>query len=85
MRLGIVVNPDAGLGDWGSRAAMAERRKPGGRREDRAGHMHQCLNHLVALASSSLNRSDVNLELLTWEGRMGGTVALPARGRPRWC
>ena len=35
--------------------------------------MQQCLNHLVSLATSSLNRSQVGLELLVWEGRMGGT------------
>ena len=85
MRLGIVVNPDAGLGGKlgfkGSDGRAEEARAAGA--EDRAGpRMHQCLNHLVALASSSLNRSDVNLELLTWEGRMGGTwlPSLPENG-----
>jgi len=76
MRLGIVVNPDAGLGGKlgfkGSDGRAEEARAAGA--EDRAGpRMQQCLNHLVALATSSLNRSQVGLELLVWEGRMGGT------------
>ena len=76
MRLGIVVNPDAGLGGKlgfkGSDGRAEEARAAGA--EDRAGpRMHQCLNHLVSLASSSLNRSGVDLEFLAWEGRMGGT------------
>lgn len=76
MRLGIVVNPDAGLGGKlgfkGSDGRAEEARAAGA--EDRAGpRMQQCLNHLVSLATSSLNRSQVGLELLAWEGRMGGT------------
>ena len=76
MRLGIVVNPDAGLGGKlgfkGSDGRAEEARAAGA--EDRAGpRMQQCLNHLVSLATSSLNRSQVGLELLVWEGRMGGT------------
>jgi len=76
MRLGIVVNPDAGLGGKlgfkGSDGRAEEARAAGA--EDRAGpRMQQCLNHLVTLATSSLNRSQVGLELLVWEGRMGGT------------
>ena len=76
MRLGIVVNPDAGLGGKlgfkGSDGRAEEARAAGA--EDRAGpRMHQCLNHLVSLASSSLNRSGEDLEFLAWEGRMGGT------------
>ncbi|MCH1616251.1 MAG: NAD(+)/NADH kinase [Candidatus Poseidonia sp.] len=76
MRLGIVVNPDAGLGGKlgfkGSDGRAEEARAAGA--EDRAGpRMHQCLNHLVALASSSLNRSGVALDLLVWDGRMGST------------
>ena len=76
MRLGIVVNPDAGLGGKlgfkGSDGRAEEARAAGA--VDRAGpRMQQCLEHLVALASSSLNRSDVTLDLLVWEGRMGGT------------
>ena len=76
MRLGIVVNPDAGLGGKlgfkGSDGRAEEARAAGA--EDRAGpRMHQCLNHLLGLATSSLNRSGVTLELLVWEGRMGST------------
>ncbi|MBH34375.1 MAG: hypothetical protein CMB74_02870 [Euryarchaeota archaeon] len=76
MRLGIVVNPDAGLGGKlgfkGSDGRAEEARAAGA--EDRAGpRMHQCLSHLLALATSSLNRSGVTLDLLVWEGRMGST------------
>ncbi len=76
MRLGIIVNPDAGLGGKlgfkGSDGRAQEARAAGA--EDRAGpRMKQCLNHLLALASSSLNRSRVSLDLLVWDGRMGGT------------
>ena len=76
MRLGIIVNPDAGLGGKlgfkGSDGRALEARAAGA--EDRAGpRMEQCLNHLLALASSSLNRSRVSLDLLVWDGRMGGT------------
>ena len=76
MRLGIVVNPDAGLGGKlgfkGSDGRAEEARAAGA--EDRAGpRMHQCLNHLLGLATSSLNRSGVTLDLLVWEGRMGST------------
>ena len=76
MRLGIVVNPDAGLGGKlgfkGSDGRAEEARAAGA--VDRAGpRMHQCLNHLLGLATSSLNRSGVTLELLVWEGRMGST------------
>ena len=76
MRLGIVVNPDAGLGGKlgfkGSDGRAEEARAAGA--EDRAGpRMNQCLSHLVDLAASSLNRSGVELELMVWDGRMGGT------------
>ena len=76
MRLGIIVNPDAGLGGKlgfkGSDGRAQEARAAGA--QDRAGpRMEQCLNHLLALASSSLNRSRVSLDLLVWDGRMGGT------------
>ncbi|DAC48602.1 MAG TPA: hypothetical protein D7H92_03045, partial [Candidatus Poseidoniales archaeon] len=69
MRLGIVVNPDAGLGGKlgfkGSDGRAEEARAAGA--EDRAGpRMQQCLNHLVTLDKSSLNRSQVGLELLVW-------------------
>ena len=76
MRLGIVVNPDAGLGGKlgfkGSDGRAEEARAAGA--EDRAGpRMYQCLSHLLGLATSSLNRSGVTLDLLVWEGRMGST------------
>lgn len=76
MRLGLVVNPDAGLGGKlgfkGSDGRAAEARAAGA--EDRAGpRMNQCLTHLSDLASSSLNRAGVDLTLVAWEGRMGTT------------
>lgn len=76
MRIGLVVNPDAGLGGKlgfkGSDGRAAEARAAGA--EDRAGpRMNQCLVHLATLASSSLNRSGVQLTLVAWEGRMGDT------------
>ena len=78
MRLGIVVNPDAGLGGKlgfkGSDGRAAEARAAGA--EDRAGpRMHQCLSHLVEIAGSSLNRTEAQLTLVGWEGRMGSTWA----------
>jgi predicted polyphosphate/ATP-dependent NAD kinase len=76
MRIGIVVNPDAGLGGRlgfkGSDGRAAEARAAGA--EDRAGpRMKLALEALQSLLSSSLNRSDVDLECLGWGGRMGGT------------
>jgi predicted polyphosphate/ATP-dependent NAD kinase len=76
MRSGIVVNPDAGLGGRlgfkGSDGRAAEARAAGA--EDRAGpRMKLALEALQSLLSSSLNRSDVDLECLGWGGRMGGT------------
>ncbi len=76
MRIGIVVNPDAGLGGRlgfkGSDGRAAEARAAGA--EDRAGpRMKLALDALQSLLSSSLNRSDVDLECLGWSGRMGGT------------
>jgi len=74
MRIGIVVNPDAGLGGRlgfkGSDGRAAEARAAGA--EDRAGpRMSQTLEDLKTLLSSSLNRSNVELECLGWKGRMG--------------
>lgn len=74
MRLGLVVNPDAGLGGKlgfkGSDGRAAEARAAGA--EDRAGpRMNQCLRHLHTLATSSLNRANVALTLVGWSGRMG--------------
>ncbi|MGB0313390.1 MAG: hypothetical protein ACPGDD_05825, partial [Poseidonia sp.] len=76
MRIGLVVNPDAGLGGKlgfkGSDGRAAEARAAGA--EDRAGpRMNQSLAHLADLASSSLNRTGVQLTLVAWEGRMGDT------------
>ena len=76
MRIGLVVNPDAGLGGKlgfkGSDGRAAEARAAGA--EDRAGpRMSQSLAHLADLASSSLNRTGVQLTLVAWEGRMGDT------------
>jgi predicted polyphosphate/ATP-dependent NAD kinase len=76
MRIGIVVNPDAGLGGRlgfkGSDGRAAEARSAGA--VDRAGpRMHQTLEALKTLLSSSLNRSNLELECLGWKGRMGDT------------
>ena len=85
MRIGLVVNPDAGLGGKlgfkGSDGRAAEARAAGA--EDRAGpRMNQSLVHLADLASSSLNRTGVQLTLVAWEGRMGGTW-VPSLGDER--
>ena len=74
MRIGIVVNPDAGLGGKlgfkGSDGRAAEARAAGA--EDRAGpRMQQCLTHLQSLTASSLNRNQTSLTFVAWEGRMG--------------
>ena len=76
MRLGLVVNPDAGLGGKlgfkGSDGRAEEARAAGA--QDRAGpRMNQCLTHLLNLTASSLNRTNVQLQLVVWGGRMGGT------------
>ena len=76
MRLGLVVNPDAGLGGKlgfkGSDGRAEEARAAGA--QDRAGpRMNQCLAHLINLTASSLNRTSAQLQLVVWGGRMGGT------------
>ena len=76
MRIGIVVNPDAGLGGRlgfkGSDGRAAEARAAGA--EDRAGpRMTLALDSLQTLLSSSLNRSDAAIECFGWNGRMGGS------------
>ncbi|MBP03270.1 MAG: hypothetical protein CMA72_00575 [Euryarchaeota archaeon] len=76
MRIGIVVNPDAGLGGRlgfkGSDGRAAEARAAGA--EDRAGpRMTLALDSLQTLLSSSLNRSDAAMECFGWNGRMGGS------------
>lgn len=75
MRVGIVVNPDAGLGGRlgfkGSDGRAAEARKAGA--QDRAGpRMTQCMSKFDDLLKSSLNRSNIKPEIYTWDGRMGG-------------
>lgn len=83
MRIGIVVNPDAGLGGKlgfkGSDGRAAEARAAGAK--DRAGpRMEQCLHHLSSLLSSSLNRTNTSLTLIGWEGRMGSSWATMVDG-----
>jgi len=78
MRLGLVVNPDAGLGGKlgfkGSDGRAAEARAAGA--QDRAGpRMQRCLEHLNTLATSSLNRTSATLTLVGWKGRMGSAWA----------
>ncbi|DAC25964.1 MAG TPA: hypothetical protein D7H99_07450 [Candidatus Poseidoniales archaeon] len=75
MRVGIMVNPDAGLGGRlgfkGSDGRAAEAREAGA--QDRAGpRMTQCMIKFDELIKSSLNRSNIKPEIYTWSGRMGG-------------
>ena len=68
MRIAVIVNPDAGLGGRlgfkGSDGRAAEARAAGA--EDRAGpRMRICLEKLLEYASDKI-------ELISWEGRMGG-------------
>ncbi|MBT60109.1 MAG: hypothetical protein CMA63_00970 [Euryarchaeota archaeon] len=79
MRIGIVVNPDAGLGGRlgfkGSDGRAAEARAAGA--QDRAGpRMHQSLNALHELMNSSLNRTNATAICVGWNGRMGGSWCL---------
>ena len=76
MRIGVVVNPDAGLGGKlgfkGSDGRAEEARAAGA--EDRAGpRMAHALNAFSTLLQGSLNRTESNITLVGWEGRMGGT------------
>lgn len=78
MRIGLVVNPDAGLGGRlgfkGSDGRAAEARAAGA--EDRAGpRMAQSLTSLSTIMGGSLNRIAATVTLVGWEGRMGGTWA----------
>ena len=75
MRVGVLVNPDAGLGGRlgfkGSDGRAKEARAAGA--EDRAGpRMLQCMTKLQQLLNSGLNRTDAKPQFLTWQGRMGG-------------
>jgi predicted polyphosphate/ATP-dependent NAD kinase len=78
MRIGLVVNPDAGLGGRlgykGSDGRAAEARAAGA--EDRAGpRMNQALEALSVLLVGSLNRTGTKVTLVGWEGRMGSAWA----------
>jgi predicted polyphosphate/ATP-dependent NAD kinase len=75
MRIGIVVNPDAGLGGRlgfkGSDGRAKEARDAGA--VDRAGpRMLQCISKFKELLDSSLNRMGVSPTIVAWSGRMGG-------------
>ena len=75
MRIGIVVNPDAGLGGRlgfkGSDGRAQEARDAGA--VDRAGpRMQQCISKFKELLASSLNRMGVSPTIVAWSGRMGG-------------
>ena len=76
MRVGIIVNPDAGLGGKlgfkGSDGRAEEARAAGA--QDRAGpRMGQCFGKFTELLSSGLNRAKISPEIITWSGRMGGS------------
>jgi len=75
MRIGIVVNPDAGLGGRlgfkGSDGRAKEAREAGA--VDRSGpRMQQCITKFIDLQQSSLNRMGVMPAFVAWTGRMGG-------------
>ena len=75
MRIGIVVNPDAGLGGRlgfkGSDGRAKEAREAGA--VDRAGpRMQQCISKFKELLASSLNRMGGSPTIVAWSGRMGG-------------
>ena len=75
MRIGIVVNPDAGLGGRlgfkGSDGRAKEAREAGA--VDRSGpRMQQCISKFLDLQQSSLNRMGVDPTFVAWTGRMGG-------------
>ena len=74
MRLGIIVNPDAGLGGKlgfkGSDGRAKEAREAGA--SDRSGpRMNEAMNNLSELLSSSLNRTSIKPTLVCFSGRMG--------------
>tara|TARA_Y100000766_G_scaffold148219_1_gene127194 strand:- start:7614 stop:8783 length:1170 start_codon:yes stop_codon:yes gene_type:complete len=75
MRIGILVNPDAGLGGRlgfkGSDGRAKEAREAGA--VDRSGpRMQQCISKFIELQQSSLNRIGVQPTFVAWTGRMGG-------------
>ena len=75
MRIGILVNPDAGLGGRlgfkGSDGRAKEAREAGA--VDRSGpRMQQCISKFIELQQSSLNRIGVQPTFVAWAGRMGG-------------
>ena len=76
MRLGLVVNPDAGLGGKlgykGSDGRAKEARNAGA--IDRSGpRMNEALANLDELLSSSLNRTSAKPTIVCYSGRMGST------------
>ena len=76
MRVGIIVNPDAGLGGRlgfkGSDGRAEEARAAGA--QDRSGpRMQQCIDKLSQLLDSSLNRQGKEIEFICWSGRMGSS------------
>ena len=76
MRIGLVVNPDAGLGGRlafkGSDGRAAEARAAGA--EDRAGpRMNEALCAFADLLASPLNRTNLAPTFVGWTGRMGET------------
>ena len=76
MRIGILVNPDAGLGGKlgfkGSDGRAKEAREAGAK--DRAGpRMQQFMSHFIQLLNSPLNRGQQSPEIFCLEGRMGST------------
>ena len=76
MRVGIIVNPAAGLGGKlgfkGSDGRAEEARAAGA--QDRAGpRMEQWMNKYTELLASGLNRTKATPEIITWSGRMGSS------------
>ena len=76
MRLGLVVNPDAGLGGKlgykGSDGRAKEARNAGA--IDRSGpRMNEALANLDELLSSTLNRTSAKPTIVCYSGRMGST------------
>ena len=75
VRIGLVVNPDAGLGGRlgfkGSDGRAKEAREAGA--NDRSGpRMQECLHHLFHILHSGFNRTNLSVSYVGWSGRMGG-------------